>query len=82
MRKVVFSIIGGLVMQPTKHNLLDTVGSLEPCTRQEVGCNLSCFSCQEIYSTEDDTETVNLVDAPNAFNKQNRQVRYSSQLPH
>ena len=58
--EVVHRIIGRAIMTTAKHDLQDTVGSIQLCAGQEVGCETAVNAMESIFA-EEDTEAMILV---------------------
>ena len=66
-------IIGKTDAKPLKQDVVDSVGSLQVCARQDAGCEAAIHSLRTIFQQEE-TEAVMLIDASNAFNSINRKA--------
>ena len=71
--EVVRRIIGKAALKTTKQDLQNAVGSLQLCAGQNAGCEAAVHAMSSIFS-EDNTEAMIFVDAPNAFNRLNRRA--------
>ena len=60
-------------MKIAKYDLQEAVGATQLCAGQEASCKAAVNAMEWIFADED-TETIILVDATNAFNCLNRQV--------
>ena len=66
-------IVAKAVLSVTKGDIQDATGSLQLCAGQIAGIEAAVHAMRSIFLM-DDTETVLLVDASNAFNSVNRQA--------
>ena len=71
--EVLRRIVGKAVSNIAKLDLLESMGPLQLCAGQNVGCEAACHAMSKIFD-DDTTEAVIFVDATNAFNSLNRQV--------
>ncbi|CAM1325038.1 Uncharacterised protein r2_g3392 [Pycnogonum litorale] len=69
--EVLRRIIGKLVMNVVKPDIVSATASLQVCADQEAGIEAAVHSMRQIYE-DNETEAVVLVDASNAFNSVNR----------
>ena len=69
--EVLRRIIGKVVASVVKNDVLQSVGSLQVCAGQEAGSEAAVHAIRNVFSCEE-TETVLLIDATNAFNCVNR----------
>jgi hypothetical protein len=66
-------LIGKVVLQIAKEDIVKVVGSRQLCAGQDAACEAGIHAMRGIFEDET-TEAVLLVDASNAFNSLNRQV--------
>ena len=66
-------IVGKVVMNEIKSDVLEAAGNLQLCAGQFGGCEAAVHATTEIFQ-DDETQAVLLVDASNAFNRINRSV--------
>ena len=71
--EVIRRIVGKIVLNVIKPDILLSVGSVQLCAGQEAGCEAAIHAMNEIF-LEADTDAILLVDASNAFNVINRKV--------
>ena len=68
---VIWRILGRTVITTFRRNILESAGDLQLCTGQRAGCEAAIHALSSIFS-EDDSDTILLVDADNTFNRINR----------
>ena len=66
-------IAGKVIVSHLKEDVIQSVGSLQVCAGQDVGCESLIHAMRRIYEDQS-SEVVSLVDASNAFNSINRNV--------
>ncbi|KAG1654810.1 Down syndrome cell adhesion molecule-like protein Dscam2 [Nymphon striatum] len=71
--EVLRRIMGRVVMQSFKKEIMLSAGNLQLCAGQRAGCKAVAHAMKEIFD-EDECDAVLLVDADNAFNRINRKV--------
>ena len=71
--EVLRRIVGKIVMNISKNDVIKSVGSLQVCAGQISGVEAAIHSMHDVYDLEE-TEAVLLIDAENAFNLINRKV--------
>ena len=71
--EVVRRIIGKAVLATIKMDILEAAGPLQLCAGQDAGCEAAIHAMRSLFADEN-TESVLLVYASNAFNSLNRQV--------
>ena len=71
--EVLRRIVGKIVMNISKNEVIKSVGSLFVCDGQNSGVEAAIHSMHDVYNLEE-TEAVLLIDAENAFNLINRKV--------
>ena len=70
--EVLRRVIGKIVMQLLKRDVLKATGSLQLCAGQDAGSEAAVHTVYEMFNKEN-TEGVLMVDASNAFNAINRE---------
>ena len=71
--KVVRGIVGKAVLATLKMDILEAAGPLQLCAGQDAGCKAAIHAMRSVFN-EEDTETVLLVDASDAFNSLNHKA--------
>ena len=71
--EVLRCIARNVIASHLKEDVIQSVGSLQVCAGQDVGCESLIHAMRRIYEDQS-SEVVSLVDASNAFNSINRNV--------